>query len=92
MTFWQGLVLSILASTTDVLEGADTNGESDEWAKQAQDFLICLEMLLFSIAHFYVFPTDEWEDGYRPSHEKKTRFGDNIALGDFFADLKLIVR
>eukprot|EP00978_Attheya_sp_CCMP212_P025177 scaffold80529_cov55-Attheya_sp.AAC.5 len=78
MTFWQGL-------------GADTNGESDEWAKQAQDFLICLEMLLFSIAHFYVFPTDEWEDGYRPSHEKKTRFGDNIALGDFFADLKLIV-
>jgi len=91
MTFWQGLVLSILASTTDVLEGADTNGESDEWAKQAQDFLICLEMLLFSIAHFYVFPTDEWEDGYRPSHEKKTRFGDNIALGDFFADLKLIV-
>ena len=60
-----------------------------EWALSAQNFLICLEMLLFSIAHFYCFPTDEWQEGYR---QKATgRFGDTIALGDFFQDVKLIL-
>jgi hypothetical protein len=51
MTFWQGLAISILAQTTDV------GGQDEvEWAQSAQNFLICLEMLLFSIAHFYCFP------------------------------------
>jgi hypothetical protein len=65
--------------------------DADEWAKSAQNFLICLEMLLFSIAHFYCFPTDEWEEGYRVKHSQGN-FGDSIALGDFFQDLKLILR
>lgn len=86
MTFWQGLAISILARTTDV-GGQD----ADEWAQSAQNFLICLEMLLFSIAHFYCFPTDEWEEGYRVKHSQG-KFGDSIALGDFFSDLKLILR
>jgi len=51
MTFWQGLAISVLAQTTEV------GGQDEEkWAKSAQNFLICLEMLLFSIAHFYCFP------------------------------------
>jgi Organic solute transporter Ostalpha len=86
MTFWQGLALSVLAQTTDV-GGAD----ADEWAKSAQNFLICLEMLLFSIAHFYCFPTEEWEEGYRVKHADGS-FGDSIALGDFLSDLKLILK
>jgi hypothetical protein len=86
MTFWQGLAISILAHSTDV-GGEDTG----EWARSAQNFLICLEMLLFSIAHFYTFPTDEWQEGYRASREGG-KFGDTIALGDFFQDLKLILR
>jgi Organic solute transporter Ostalpha len=86
MTFWQGLAISVLAQTTDV-GGAD----ADEWAKSAQNFLICLEMLLFSIAHFYCFPTEEWEEGYRVKHADGN-FGDSIALGDFLSDLKLILK
>ncbi|KAI2492848.1 Organic solute transporter Ostalpha [Fragilaria crotonensis] len=86
MTFWQGLAISVLAQTTDV-----GGNDSSEWARSAQNFLICLEMLLFSIAHFYTFPTDEWEEGYRASHEGG-KFGDTIALGDFFQDLKLILQ
>jgi hypothetical protein len=86
MTFWQGLAISILASTTDV-GGQDAT----EWAQSAQNFLICLEMLLFSIAHFYCFPTDEWEEGYRVKHSDG-KFGDSIALRDFFSDVKLILR
>jgi hypothetical protein len=86
MTFWQGLAISVLADVTDV------GGENSEgWAKSAQNFLICLEMLLFSIAHFYCFPTEEWEEGYRVKHSRAA-FGDSIALGDFFEDLKLILR
>lgn len=86
MTFWQGLAISILATTTDV-GGSD----AEEWAKSAQNFLICLEMLLFSLAHFYCFPTEEWEEGYRASHETG-KFGDSIALGDFLQDLKVVMR
>jgi Organic solute transporter Ostalpha len=86
MTFWQGLAISVLAQTTD-LGGAD----ADEWAQSAQNFLICLEMLLFSIAHFYCFPTEEWEDGYQAKHSGG-RFGDSLALGDFLSDLKLILK
>ena len=85
MTFWQGLAITLLAETTDV-GGQD----AEEWAKSAQNFLICLEMLLFSIAHFYCFPTEEWEEGYRVKHSQG-RFGDSIALGDFLSDLKLVM-
>lgn len=81
-----GLAITVLATLTDV-GGKDAEG----WAKSAQNFLICLEMLLFSIAHFYCFPTDEWEPEYRANF-KKSRFGDSIALGDFLSDIKLIMK
>jgi hypothetical protein len=86
LTFWQGLAIAILANSTDT-----GDKDREEWARSAQNFLICLEMLLFSIAHFYTYPTEEWEEGYRASHEKG-RFGDTIALGDFFQDLKLVLK
>ena len=100
MTFWQGVVISLLATTTDLLSnGGETvstgNGDDEDqvetWGKQAQNFLICLEMLAFSIAHFYCFPVEEWQEGYRPV-EDKSKFGDNMALGDFLHDLKLILK
>jgi len=87
MTFWQGLAISILATTTDV-----GGNDEEKWARSAQNFLICLEMLLFSIAHFYTFPTSEWEPEYRSQYEKKNHLTDTIAIGDFFQDLKLIMK
>jgi hypothetical protein len=88
MTFWQGLAITILAGTTDV-GGAD----STEWASSAQNFLICLEMLLFSIAHFYCFPTYEWDDAYKANFNKaKYGFNEQFALGDFISDLKLVMK
>ena len=90
MTFWQGLAISILANT---IESTPNVGKDDPelWARQAQNFLICLEMLLFSLAHFYCFPTDEWEEGYKPI-VNEARFGDNMAMHDFFQDLKIVMR
>mmetsp|Transcript_16014 Transcript_16014/g.28881 ORF Transcript_16014/g.28881 Transcript_16014/m.28881 type:complete len:868 (-) Transcript_16014:109-2712(-) len=93
MTFWQGIGISLLANTTDLLENGDGNDEDqvETWAKQGQNFLICLEMLGFAIAHFYCFPVEEWVEGYRPV-EDKSKFGDKLALGDFVHDLKTILR
>jgi Organic solute transporter Ostalpha len=81
-----GLAITVLATITEV-----GGNDADQWAKSAQNFLICLEMLLFSIAHFYCFPTDEWEPDYRANF-KKSKFGDSIALGDFLSDIKLIMK
>ena len=68
MTFWQGLIISLLAESTDILSSSgeavtksDNDDSQEKYAKQAQNFLICLEMLGFSIAHFYCFPVEEWE-------------------------------
>lgn len=84
MTFWQGTAIKVLASTTGA--GAD----DDSWSEQVQNFLICLEMLLFSIAHFYCFPVDEWQPGYKVNF-RKAKFGETMALNDFFSDLKIIM-
>eukprot|EP00536_Pseudo-nitzschia_multiseries_P013712 jgi/Psemu1/245561/estExt_Genewise1.C_6030027 len=87
MTFWQGMALKIMAETTDVGGGGET---ADQWSEQVQNFLICLEMLLFSIAHFYCFPVDEWQPGYKVNY-RKAKFGETMALNDFFTDLKIIL-
>lgn len=92
VTFWQGLVISILASTSVTGRGSGHAGEDPNISgRQAQNFLICLEMLLFSIFHFHCFPTEEWQENYQPSQLKDTQFGDNIALRDFFSDLKVMM-
>lgn len=48
---------------------------------------VCLEMLFFSIAHWCVFPADEWEPGYRPKEFAKPGLG----LQDFARDVKYII-
>eukprot|EP00588_Corethron_pennatum_P000500 CAMPEP_0194290158 /NCGR_PEP_ID=MMETSP0169-20130528/40663_1 /TAXON_ID=218684 /ORGANISM="Corethron pennatum, Strain L29A3" /LENGTH=618 /DNA_ID=CAMNT_0039037681 /DNA_START=15 /DNA_END=1871 /DNA_ORIENTATION=- len=90
MTFWQGLVISFLAKATESRSSSpEDDNVSELWATQAQNFMICLEMLLFSIAHFYCFPVDEWH----PDHDRnKKAVGDKMAFGDFVKDLKLIMR
>jgi len=87
MTFWQGMALSILAKTT---EDFDSNSkDAQEWAAQSQCFLICLEMLGFSIAHFYCFPVFEWEEGYKRK-ETSNNLIKTMAFDDFVSDFKLL--
>merc|ERR1711862_175702 len=95
MTFWQGVVISIIAqavSKRHELENDDW--DATEWSKEAQSFLICLEMFFFSIIHCFVFPAEQWEEGYkeRESVREKPKLGDNLALRDFFRDVKLVMR
>jgi hypothetical protein len=64
-------------------------------ASQVQNLLICIEMLLASLAHYYIFPYYEWEDGYQERKEKQVqvRLADTLAMGDFYRDAaQLFVR
>lgn len=44
-------------------------------------------MLLFSVAHFCVFPAEEWEDGYKMKFYEGPGFG----FRDFAQDVNLII-
>jgi len=97
MTFWQGFVISIIAQAlsrrADVEGNIDDDWDATEWSKRAQSFLICLEMFFFAIIHCFVFPAEEWEEDYKEKDVKnKAKFGDNLALRDFFRDVKLVMK
>lgn len=82
MTFWQGLSLQIMSSTGLVDERV---------ASQIQNLLICVEMMLASIAHFYIFPYHEWQPGYKRQREKTIAFRDTLAIKDFYHDMRQMV-
>lgn len=89
MTFWQGLIINIIVSLESGGRWEENNSDTDprEKAMRIQNILICLEMLLFSIAHWCVFPPEEYEEGYRRRKLPKP----GIGFSDFVADVGLIV-
>jgi hypothetical protein len=46
-----------------------------------------MEMLFFSIAHWCVFPAEEWEEGYKVQFYQSPGFG----FKDFASDVSLII-
>ena len=91
------MVLSIIVNVA-YADKFDSQEERDTFVMQAQNFLICLEMLFSAVAHCFVFSPDEWEDGYREREEERRRrisepraFGDSVALGDFINDVKVVM-
>lgn len=88
MTYYQAIVIDILSAMGSFSMSA---------ANSYQNLLICIEMFLFAIAHVYIFPVDEWEQGYKEkrealkNEEKRIRFGDTFAMPEFFSDVRQIV-
>lgn len=97
LTFWQGLLISIIANAwyedKNQMDRTQASIDADEWSKRAQSFLVCLEMFIFAISHVFVFPVEEWEDGYKEKETKRIRseLGD-LALRDFVKDVKQIMK
>jgi hypothetical protein len=100
LTFWQGLAISIVVNLKSKNNNNDNNNGIDneydttttpqnptEQAAQLQNILICLEMLFFSITHWWVFPAEEWEPNYQPRVVAKPGMG----LSDFVSDVSQIV-
>ena len=81
------MVLSIIVNVA-YADKFDSQEEANAFVMQAQNFLICLEMLFSAVAHCFVFSPDEWEDGYREREEVR---GDSVALGDFINDVKVVM-
>jgi len=76
-------------STHASSQGSHDEGQKSphEMAQEIQNILICLEMLFFSIAHWCVFPADEWEPGYR----RKEFAAPGLGLKDFARDVRFIM-
>jgi hypothetical protein len=96
MTFWQGLAISIFAGGNNASSSNDGDDDDNDnhvadAAAQIQNLLICLEMLGFSIAHYFVFPTEEWEEGFIRKRIDMS-VGDSIAFGDFISDVKMVYK
>lgn len=79
MTFWQGFAINVLSGAGLV---------DDVSARSAQDFIICIEMFIASILHVYIFPYEEWQEGYKKVKEQSIIFRDTLALKDFVDDIK----
>ena len=95
LTFWQGLLISIFVSVHEANKSNDDSDSSgtasgktaQEQATEIQHILICLEMVFFSIAHFCVFPAEEWEPNYRPTEFQAPSMG----IKDFAKDVSYIM-
>lgn len=91
MTFWQSMAIALLIhfQRSEDKNSFDGSKETDdqELTAMLQNILICLEMLIFSLAHFCVFPADEWEPDYVPI--KMARPG--MAFQDFARDVSLVI-
>ncbi len=81
-TFWQNIAIQGM-TMFDLLD--------DRAASQISNLLICIEMLVASIAHIYIFPYQEWEPGYQKAKERNLALRDTMALGDFLKDMKMMV-
>ena len=98
MTFWQKMTLSIIVNVA-YNEKFSSTEEAIDFVARSQNFLICLEMLFSAVAHCFVFPPEEWAEGYRDREERRrkrqsefeTHFGDSVALGDFIRDVKSVM-
>lgn len=107
MTFWQGACLQAMSSTGMVDSHTATQFQNLCVLTNLLVFftfnfclidvcfligrLICIEMLLASIAHFYIFPYQEWREGYKKDKMEKSVLKDTLAFHDFVRDMRRVV-
>lgn len=58
---------------------------------QIQNLLICIEMLLASLLHYYIFPHREWAENYKRDRQKQTGVPDTLAFRDFVSPSPLLL-
>ncbi|XP_057439107.1 uncharacterized protein LOC130730968 [Lotus japonicus] len=79
LTYWQG-VLFFLAAKSGFIEDADE-------AALLQNFIICVEMLIAAVGHFYAFPYKEYAGAnIGVSRGLTASLGHALKLNDFYHD------
>eukprot|EP00127_Corallochytrium_limacisporum_P000781 Clim_evm67s25 gene=Clim_evmTU67s25 len=81
-SFWQSVAVSALVMT-DIIRDAGSYLTAQNIATGFQDFLICLEMFIFSLVHLYAFNHREWMK-YEPErhYSMEEAFMDCLSLKD----------
>jgi hypothetical protein len=88
-SYWQGFFLSILVWLGAIPD--DVNGYTpDNLAAAIQDFLICIEMPAFAIAHWYAFSWHDFADNRIASARMPVQYAVRDAFGirDLIQDSK----
>ena len=89
LTFWQGLMILIIVNLNSKSNNNNNHEDPSQTAHRYQNMLICLEMLLFSVTHWCVFPAEEWQSDYQPSRQMNAP---GIGIQDFVSDVSHIVK
>lgn len=92
-SYWQGFFLSILQFLGAI--PSDVPGYSaDNLAAAIQDALICFEMPIFAVAHWYAFSWQDYADNTISSARMPVTFAfrDSYGIRDLIEDTKLTFR
>lgn len=81
-TFWQSLCIQLMSAFDLVDEKA---------ASQIQNLLICVEMLIATIAHYYIFPYHEWHPDYKKKQERTLLMIETMGFMEFVQDTKSLL-
>lgn len=87
-SFWQGVVLSLFVNVGLI---QDVQGyTADQQATGLQDFLICFEMAIAAVAHYYIFSSKEYAGGDSDEIHGSKRYAllNVIDFRDVLADAK----
>ena len=93
LTFWQGLALHFLAALGFFPEGGEqvTTYSAADVAEGFQDFLICIEMFVASVAHSWAFSYRDYRDPALPTAGFRANLRSMFDLRDVARDVVGVV-
>jgi hypothetical protein len=89
-SYWQGFFLSILQALGAIKSGVAGYGSADNLAAAIQDALICIEMPIFAVSHWYAFSWHDYADITISAARMPVKFAlrDAFGLRDLIEDTK----
>jgi hypothetical protein len=89
-SYWQGFFLSILVFLGAIPDHVEGYKSADSLAAAIQDALICMEMPIFAIGHWYAFSWHDYADVTISAARMPVRFAlrDSFGLRDLIEDTK----
>jgi Organic solute transporter Ostalpha len=93
-SYWQGFFLSILQAAGAIPNDVPGYGSSDNVAAAIQDALICFEMPIFAISHWYAFSWHDYADVTISAARMSVKFAlrDAFGIRDLIEDTKETLR